>query len=188
MAYLIPYDVVGGSDKAAFCGVVGGMIGFGGYVEIDNCVSKPIMGNGKRQSVSFAGVLGFALKPFVITNSKIWTEGYFNRVKEYQDNRASVAVVPMKYGSSNIENSDKFSIAGSEIKDCQVGGALYVSTSCYPATNTDDLSAFCTDKNVGATLFISLNDFTNNLVRGQGYTTAKVDVTHSGLSWWNGIL
>ena len=183
--YLIPYDVVGGSDKAAFCGVVGGMIGFGGYVEIDNCVSKPIMGNGKRQSVSFAGVLGYAMKEFKLIDSKIWTEGYFNRVIEYQNNRASVAVIPCKYGNSNM--SPAGNITGSEIKDCQVGGALYVSQSCYPATNTDDLSAFCTDKTVGATLFISLNDFTNNLVRGQGYT-ANSGVTHSGLSWWNGIL
>lgn len=183
--YLIPYDVVGGSDKAAFCGVVGGMIGFGGYVEIDNCVSKPIMGNGKRQSVSFAGVLGYAMKEFKLIDSKIWTEGYFNRVIEYQNNRASVAVIPCKYGNSNM--SPAGNITGSEIKDCQVGGALYVSQSCYPATNTDDLSAFCTDKTVGATLFISLNDFTNNLVRGQGYT-ANSGVTYSGLKSWNGQL
>ena len=182
---LIPYDIVGGSEKAAVCGVVGGMIGFGGYVEIDKCVSKPFIGNGKRQSVSFAGVLGFALKPFKLTNSKIWTEGYFNRVIESQNNRASVAVVPCKYGSTAMAPAGN--ITGSEIKDCQVGGALYVSQNCYPSTNTDDLSPYCTDKTVGATLFISLSDFTSNLVRGHGYT-ANSGMTYSGLTWWNGIL
>jgi hypothetical protein len=78
-------------------------------------------------------------------------------------------------------------IKGSEIKDCHVGGALYVSQKCYDVTNTDDLSQYCTDKTVGATLFTTLNDFTSNLVRGQGYT-AYDNVEHSGLKQWNGQL
>ena len=183
---LLPYDIVNGSDKAGYCAVAAGMIGFGGYVDIDKCISKPtVIGNGKRQSVSFAGVIGFALRPFTLKNSYIWTEGYFNRLPIYQNNRASVAVVPCKYGTSNMTPAGD--IKGSEIKDCQVGGALYVSQKCYDVTNTDDLSQYCTDKTVGATLFTTLNDFTSNLVRGQGYT-ANDNVAHSGLKQWNGQL
>ena len=179
---LIPYDIVGGSDKAGYCGVVGGMIGFGGYVEIDKCVSKPIIGNGKRQSVSFAGVLGFALRPFKLTNSYIRTEGYFNRLPGYQSNRASVAVVPIRYATAtNI--SPAGNVEGSIIQDCKVSGALHVSTSSYDDTNTSDLSEFCSK----ATLFGDFNGFKSNLVTGQGFT-ANSGVTSSGLTLWDGTL
>ena len=179
---LLPYDIVGGSDKAGYCAVVGGMIGFGGYVDIDNCISKPAnIGNGKRQSVSFAGVIGYALKPFTLTNSYIWTQGYFNRLSFYLNNRASVAVVPFGYGSKSFMDP-KGDIAGTRIEKCYVGGALHVSTTDYPDANTSDLSSNC-----NATLFDDINEFENNLVTGQGFT-ANSGVTHSGLSWWNGIL
>lgn len=179
---LIPYDIVGGSDKAGYCGVVGGMIGFGGYVEIDNCVSKPIIGNGKRQSVSFAGVLGFALRPFKLTNSYIRTEGYFNRLPGYQNNRASVAVVPIRYASAT-SISPAGSVDGSIIQNCKVSGALHVSTATYGDTDTSDLSEFCSK----ATLFGDLKGFQSNLLTGQGFT-ANTGVTYSGLTLWDGTL
>ena len=182
---LIPYDIVGGTQKAGYCSVVGGMIGFGGYVDIDGCKSNPMIGNGKRQSASFAGVLGFALKPFTLKNSYIWTEGYFNRIPGYQNNRASIAVVPTKYNGESV--SPAGNITGSEITDCHVGGVLYISQKPYEATNTDDLSSFCTDKTVGAALFDTLDKFKAQMVFGQGYT-ANTGVTISGIQSWNGIL
>ena len=179
---LLPYDIVGGSDKAGYCAVVGGMIGFGGYVDIDNCISKPAnIGNGKRQSVSFAGVIGYALKPFTLTNSYIWTQGYFNRLSFYQNNRASVAVVPFGYGSQSFMDP-KGDIAGTRIEHCHVGGALRVSTSYYPDTDTSDLSSKC-----NATLFDDINEFKNNLVTGQGYT-ANTGVTTSNIVSWDGTI
>ena len=180
---LLPYDIVGGSDKAGYCAVVGGMIGFGGYVDIDNCISKPAnIGNGKRQSVSFAGVIGYALKPFTLTNSYIWTQGYFNRLSFYQSNRASVAVVPFGYGGQSFMDP-KGDIAGTRIENCHVGGALHVSTSCYPDTDTSDLSSKCT-----TILFDDINEFKNNLVTGQGYNTASTDVTTSNIVPWDGTI
>ena len=183
---LIPYDIVGGTQKAGYCSVVGGMIGFGGYVDIDGCKSNPIIGNGKRQSASFAGVLGFALKPFTLKNSYIWTEGYFNRIPGYQNNRASIAVVPTKYNGESV--SPAGNITGSKITDCHVGGVLYVSQKTYEATKTDDLSSFCTDKTVGATLFDTLDKFKAQMVYGQGYTANSGVTTISGIQSWNGIL
>lgn len=185
---LLPYDIAGGSDKAGYCAVVGGMIGFGGYVDIDNCISKPAkIGNGNRQSVSFAGVIGFALRPFKLTNSYIWTEGYFNRLSIYQSNRASVAVVPFGYGQKS-SMSPAGNIYGSMIENCYVGGALYVSKDCYADTNTSNLSSYCKDKTVGATLFNTLTSFKDNLVMGQGYKTASTDVTTSNIVSWDGTI
>lgn len=182
---LLPYDIVGegASGKAGYCAVVGGMIGFGGYVDIDKCISKPTnIGNGKRQSVSFAGVIGYALRPFTLTNSYIWTEGYFNRLSFYQNNRASVAVVPFGYGSQSFMDP-KGDIAGTRIENCYVGGALHVSTSYYPDSDTSDLSSKC-----NATLFNTLGGFKDNLVKGQGYNTASTDVKSSGIDTWDGTI
>lgn len=189
---LIPYDIVDGSDKAGYCGVVGGMIGFGGYVEIDKCVSKPIIGNGKRQSVSFAGVLGFALRPFELKNSYIRAEGYFNRIPGYLNNRASIANVPTVYNVKDDEGkipamSPAGNIANSKIENCYIGGSLRVSQKPYEPTDTADLSPNCTDATVGANLFTNINNCRDNLVRGQGFT-ANSGVTYSGLAWWDGTL
>ena len=185
---LLPYDIAGGSEKAGYCAVVGGMIGFGGYVDIDNCISKPSqIGNGKRQSVSFAGVIGFALRPFTLTNSYIWTVGYFNRLSIYQNNRASVAVVPVKFGSKS-SMSPAGNIKGTEIENCYVKGMLYTSQKTYGDTETSDLSSYCKDATVGATLFNTLNGFKDNLIKGQGYTTASEDVTTSNIESWDGTI
>ena len=184
--YLIPYDVVDGSDRAGYCGVVGGMIGFGGYVDIESCESSPIIGTGKRQSVSFAGVLGFAMKPFSIKDSKIWAEGYFNRLQSYTNNRAVAAVVPKYYydpsAKSNKAMSPAGDVSGSSISNCQIGGLLKTSGSTYDDTHKEDLSANCT-----ASLFTDAGKAASNMVLGQNYTQnqAKEDgVTFSGLSGW----
>ena len=180
---LLPYDIVNGSDKAGYCAVAAGMIGFGGYVDIDGCISKPkVIGNGKRQSVSFAGVIGFALRPFTLKNSYIWTEGYFNRLPIYQNNRASVAVVPVKYGTQS-SMSPAGNIAGTKIENCHVGGCLHVSTNTFAETVTSDLS-----NEFNATLFNTLQTFKDNLVKGQGYNTASTDVTTSNIVSWDGTI
>ena len=184
--YLIPYDVVDGSDRAGYCGVVGGMIGFGGYVDIEKCESSPIIGTGKRQSVSFAGVLGFAMKPFSIKDSKIWAEGYFNRLQSYTNNRAVAAVVPKYYydpsSKTNKAMSPAGDVSGSSISNCQIGGLLKTSGSTYDDTHTEDLSGNCT-----ASLFTTSGNAASNMVLGQNYTQNQAKengVTFSDLSGW----
>ena len=183
---LIPYDVVGGSDRAGYCGVVGGMIGFGGYVDIENCESSPIIGTGRRQSVSFAGVLGFAMKPFSIKDSKFWAEGYFSRLQSYTNNRAVAAVVPKYYYDVTDKKYKAMSpagdVSGSSLSNCQIGGLLNTSGSTYDETFTEDLSENCTAK-----LFDDPGKAASNLVMGQNYTQdqAKKDgVTFDGLTGW----
>jgi hypothetical protein len=178
---IIPYDIVGGSDQAAFSGITGGMIGFGGFVDIDGCVVKPYqVGNGKRQSMAFSAVIGFAMKPFILQNSKVWISGYFNRDVRIEGNRAVVAVVPTNYGSTAV--SPKGDVTGSEVKNCQIGGKLMTSTSCYPNTNIGNLSSNCT-----VAIFNTLDKVLDNIACGHGYT-ANNGVTITNVTSWDGVL
>ena len=178
---LIPYDIVNGTSRAAFCAVVGGAIGYGGYVDIDDCIVDPVIGNGKRQSVSFAGMIGFAMRPFIIQNSYVYAQGYFSRVAGFSGNRAAMAVVPVKYNNSDMD--PVANVSGSKVTNCKIGGCLMLSATTLPEyTDLSDLSSSC-----NYNMFPDVNNTASNLVCGQKYTQAdaKADgVTFSGLAGW----
>lgn len=131
------YDVCGenAATTSATSAVAGGFIGFGGYLKMEDCTVTCQLGNGKRQSVAWGGVLGFAMRPFNLTNSTVNVVGYFNRIKEYNMNRAVLAVIPVKYGSSGSALSPaptttkSSTISGSEVT-CKM-----LTTGSYPTAD-----------------------------------------------------
>ncbi len=139
------YDICG-SDAAttsATSAVAGGFIGFGGNLNMDKCTVACQLGNGKRQSVAWGGVIGFAMRPFNLTNSTVNVVGYFNRIKEYNLNRAVLAVIPVKYGSSGTASSPaptttkSSTISGSEVT-CKM-----LTTASYPTADfTENLREY----------------------------------------------
>jgi len=169
---ILPYDI-NQSVRPAYCAVAGGLIGIGGLVTIDNCKLSCTIGNGNRPTTAIAGAIGYVIQKFELKNSTIWYEGYWTRISEYRDNRASVAVCQKKYGTSTTLSYAP-EVAGSVISDCTIGAKLHTSTSCCAAAAT----------NQSGNLTTSLNFNTqDNLVKGQGYAFSTSDVSVSNITY-----
>ena len=186
------YDLTGenASTQACASAVCGGLVGFGGYLDMNECTVNCTMGNGKRGVMSYGGVIGCVVMPFNLTESNVFVSGYFQRAPNYRNNRAIVAVAPVLWGD---DAANKMNIApnitGSKITNCKIGGSVKSSTSTVDLTNTDDLSESLTtvlfnDENK---IYGEVDEkFVNNLVCGQGYETFATDVTVTGFTYWNG--
>ena len=188
------YDLTGdtASKEACYSAVSGGLVGFGGYLDMDACTVNCTMGNGKRAVMSYGGVIGCAIMPFELSNSNVFVSGYYQRIGNYQGNRAAVAVVPVLFGT-NTSNTMNIApnVSGSKITNCKIGGNVMTSGSALSTANgekTDDLSSSYDGTvlfNSAATLY-SEDGSVNNLVAGQGYSTAADDVTVTGFTYWDG--
>ena len=186
------YDVCGdnAATTSATSAVAGGFIGFGGNLNMDKCTVNCMVGNGKRQSVAWGGVLGFAMRPFNLTNSTINVVGYFNRISGYNLNRGVIAVIPVKYGSSGPAMSpaptttQSSTISGSSVT-CKV-----LTTSGYPAADlTDNLrESTATEFEFTSNPFSDATKVQGNLTRGVGSNANAVITIDVGNTFKTGIL
>ena len=176
----------GSSTMPYFSSVAGGFVGFGGYLNMDNCTINCLIGCKERALMSLGGVIGMTVRPFTLTNSNVHIEGYYNRISNYQNNRAVVASVPTYYGgNTNNPMTITPEITGSAISNCKIGGHIYTTASALTTANgakTTDLSG----SDYSVTLFNSTDKATEGAVVGQGYTTVATDVTIEGITYWNG--
>ena len=172
------YNLTGetSSAQSGYCSVVGGFVGFGGYLSMDKCTVNCNINNGVnaavRPTVSTAGVIGFTLRPFTLSNSKIYYTAYFQRLNHFKMNRAVVAVVPAKYlGATGSEAKNMAmmpAIEGSTITNCEIGAKLLTSSSVTTSDVKTDLKSSLTTE-----LFKLASDGTSKqLVNGQGYKAA----------------
>ena len=180
------YDLTGenASTQPCYSSVTGGFIGFGGYLDMDDCTVNCTMGNGKRPVMSYGGVIGCAVRPFNLKNSDVFVTGFYQRVSNYQGNRAVVAAVPVLFGTtaSNTMNIAPV-IEGSAITNCNIGASVKTSGSALATADgekTDDCSGSLT-----TTLFNDSDKTQSNLVCGQGFT-ANTGVTVTGYTYWTG--
>lgn len=158
------YDLTGdnSSSRPIYCAVAGGFIGFGGYLDMDECVVNCQIGNGKRGSVAWGGMIGFCVRPFKLNNSEIHYSGYFNRIEGYKMNRAVIAVVPVKYDSAAM--SIVPDISGSTVTGTlALSGSLNAGKDYLVAADKTDASV-----NEMAVVLGSESGATGNLTRGQG--------------------
>ena len=167
---IITYDIVKDtpgyvvSGRPAYCMVAGGLVGFGGYLNMDKCEVNCQIGNGKRPMVAWGGCIGYTMSPFVLKDSKISLSGYYQRLAGYKMNRAVVAVVPVKYSSSAMNL--KPNIEGSQIVGTlAVSGYILSSGSTLSSDDLTDISSSLTTKVCG-----DLAKVTSNLTCGEGYT------------------
>ena len=176
----------GSSTMPYFSSVAGGFVGFGGYLNMDNCTINCLIGCKERALMSLGGVIGLTVRPFTLTNSNVHIEGYYNRISNYQNNRAVVASVPTYYGgNTNNPMTITPDISGSAISNCKIGGHIYTTASALTTANgakTTDLS----ESDYSVTLFNSTDKATEGAIVGQGYTTVATDVTIEGITYWNG--
>ncbi len=172
---LLTYDITGDSSYAypEYCQVVGGLVGFGGYLDIDDCIVNCTIGNGKRACNSIGGAIGHAIRTFNASNSKIWFTLYFTRISNTNHiNSACVAVAPMKYGSTN--NTTQILLDGSTVSDIGAKGNGFYYNTTTGSKEDDSLNCTKTFTIGGAS--------TGQLVRGNptSTNTETAKVTFSG--------
>ena len=165
---LLPYDRTGdeASTRAFYCQVVGGLIGYGGYVNITECYVNCDIGNGKRQSYAMSPGIGNAMRPFKVDKCTLWATMKFVRLSANNTNSAAVAVVPSKYNTTATtpvpsigDNSIK-----SVISNTACGAKVYYTPSYPAAGSTDDFSANCTSST-------TVNSGSSTIVRGKGFVS-----------------
>lgn len=165
------------------CVVTAGLVGWGGYLSFTGGTTvNASIGSAMRQSVAIAGGIGFAVTPFSFKDCRIWFNGGFSRTNNFKNNRAIVAVVPTKNNTADMDQ--KGAVEGSSIKDCRVGGDLYISQDVFADTVYGDL----TEESYSSRyvhIFNGQDKIASNLVFGQGFE-ANAGVTIDNVTYWDG--
>ena len=183
---VITYDITN-DDKSkpassTHCAVAGGLIGCGGNLTIEDCTVNCHIGNGKRQMVSWGGVIGYTVKPFTVKNATLTLGGYFQRISTYNMNRAVVAVVPASTDDIQIDLTDSKIEGQISVTGCMTIGTktgCLLTTKEYPGgTDTDNLA-----NRELQTVIYSLSNVKSNLVNGKGtysvVNTSSADVSYA---------
>jgi len=157
------------SGRPQYCVVAGGLVGYGGYLTVDDCTIECQIGNGRRQMVAWGGVIGYAMRPFNLKNSTLDVTGYFQRIEIYKMNRAVVAVVPVANGTVAMDPAP--GVAESSIVGNDISCLLMTSGSVAGNSAAGDLSSTLT-----LDVFSTAAKLKENLVCGQGFT-ANAGVT-----------
>ena len=172
-------DIVAGeqtvvSARPAYCAVAGGLIGYGGYLDMSDCVVDCQIGNGKRPMVAWGGMVGFLVRPFKLKDSRVHMNGYFQRVAAFKMNRAVIAVVPCKSGSNEAD------VAGSEITgNLSLSGYILSSGSTLSSDDKSNLSSTLTTKVCG-----DLDKAKAYLVAGESFTSnAGLDFESANITY-----
>ena len=161
------------SIRTCYNAVAGGLIGFGGWLDMDGCTVNCQIGNGKRQLVAWGGVIGYTVRPFKLNDATLHLSGYFQRISSYKMNRAVVAVVPKATSDDGITPD----VAGSEISGTLTVSSSMKSLSDVAGTGTTNLASTLT-----LTMFADADKAKGNLVIGAGMTTANTGVDITGVS------
>lgn len=174
---ILPYDIVAGeqdvvSARPAYCAVAGGLIGYGGYLDMSDCVVNCQIGNGKRPMVAWGGLVGFLVRPFRLEDSSIHMRGYFQRIAAFKMNRAVIAVVPCKCGSKEAD------VDGSQITgNLLLSGYILSSGSTLASDDKSNLAATLTTK-----VCYDIDKAKSYLVAGEGFTSnAGVDFASANI-------
>ena len=182
---VITYDIIADtpgyvvSGRPGYCAVAGGLVGFGGYLNIDGCSTDCQIGNGRRPMVAWGGVIGYTVRPFIVNNTSLNLRGYYQRLEGYKMNRAVVAVVPVKYNTTAMDLVPD--VSGSKITgNLSVIGYMLTSGSTLGSSDSGtDLTSTLTTK-----VFASLDKVKENLVCGQGFTaSADVDSSSANITY-----
>ena len=121
---VIPYSVkVNPYSRASICGVSGGILGLGGYVDIEGGVMNAKVGSAQTRSFATAGVIGLAVHKFSIKDMSVNADiSMIQTDDKYTKNSHALAVT----NNTEILETD---LSGSEITGCQFAGSFLISCS-----------------------------------------------------------
>ena len=126
---VVPYSVkVNNYTRASICGVCGGFLGLGGYVDIEGGIMNAKVGTAQSRSFATAGVIGLAVGKFSIKNMSVNANISMIQSSDYTENNHALAVT----NSTKVIKSD---LAGSEISNCAFSGSFL--TICSGKYNSD---------------------------------------------------
>lgn len=136
------------SNQAGFNAILGGLIGWGGYVSITGCTSGGVLGQQIRPVFALGGVIGYGVRPFSISSTTVSITGYFfggKMAKTSTDsstsnitgnNYAYFVATPKSIASTNLDIIPD--VSGSIISSCSVTGSistcatqLFINTNSY---------------------------------------------------------
>ena len=174
-----PYDYasagsVYGSSQCGLASVVGGLVGWGGYLTITGGSASGTIGTKERHCFALGGVIGFAVRPFAISNFTVGVTGYFVAGKKTVDstdtnltgnNYAFIAATPAKFNDSVTCPPD---VSGSTVSNCSVTGTISSTANTTFSTTTSRASSTFNNRT---------SDSSSNWVRGIGLTQANAGVT-----------
>lgn len=161
------YDLVGANSALpGNCAVVAGFVGFGGHLNMDECTVNCTVSNGKRPTAAWSGVIGFALRPFTLTNSSVYASGNFQRMLANKMHRAMVAVYPLNY-IKLVDGSEKKTamtmvpdLEGTVVTDSNIGGYLLTYSTTLSSDDKTEIAQGTTK------LFNSESSAENNIIAG----------------------
>ena len=121
---VVPYSVkVNPYSRASICGVSGGILGLGGYVDIEGGVMNAKVGSAQTRSFATAGVIGLAVYKFSIKDMSVNADiSMIQSDDKYTRNSHALAVA----NNTEILKTD---LSGSEITGCQFAGSFLISCS-----------------------------------------------------------
>ncbi len=163
------------SNQCGISSVVGGLIGWGGYVSISGGSVSGTVGTKLRHAFCLGGVIGYAVRPFNISGMTVAIEGYLvpglenvNNTPLTDANFAYFAAVPATFYGNSL--TPAASISGSKISSCTVTGVIQ---TCDPKTfsSTSKMNGAANNWTDRA------SDSATNWVQGQGYTLSGSGVT-----------
>ena len=127
---VVPYSVkVNPYSRASICGVSGGILGLGGYVDIEGGVMNAKVGSAISRSFATAGVIGMAVYKFSIKDMSVNANiSMIQSTDKYSKENHALAVT----NNTAVVNSD---LAESEISGCQFAGSFLIS--CSGTYNSD---------------------------------------------------
>lgn len=166
------------SNQCGISSVVGGMIGWGGYVSISGGSVSGTIGTKLRHTFCLGGVIGYAVRPFNITGMTVGISGYLVPGKKTVNNvdtnltdanYAYFACVPATLGGNTL--TPAADITGSTISSCTVTGVIQ---TCNPQTfsstgKQNSSTKGWTDRG---------NNSDSNWVQGQGYSLSGVTINN----------
>ena len=156
------------SVRPCYNAVAGGLIGFGGWLDMEDCTVSCQIGNGKRQMVAWGGMIGYTVKPFKLKDATLHLSGYFQRIETYKMNRAVVAVVPAATKDDGLTPDVSGSVISGTI---EASSTVKSSGTLATASTYTNLSSTLT-----TTMFGNNTNVRSNLVHGQGMTTSNTGV------------
>ena len=120
---VVPYSVkVNPYQRAAICGVCGGFLGLGAYVDIEGGMMNAKVGTAETHSFATAGVIGLAWSKFSIKSLKV--NANISRVQS-TDHVADNHALAVTNSTSKI----KTDLTGSVISDCSFAGSFFIGTT-----------------------------------------------------------
>lgn len=165
------YDYTGdtASKRPNFCMAAGGLIGYGGYLDINGATVRCHIGSRERQMVACGGVIGFTVRPFTLKSSTVDVTGHFASYSGYDDNCAVIAVVPVKCGTAAMDIVPD--VAGSEISNNTTISA-YLNTLSHGTSTTDAqvTTSLSSAFEANTVIIDTVEEIAAKLVCGEGFT------------------